>query len=81
MIRWEYIPCKSKIDSIEKLAIVIGAAKRKYTSTQEETALYGLGRYSREKLLKDFRARRRISGRIIVNMQKPDEYIATMSDE
>lgn len=80
-MRREYATCKRKIDSIEKLEIVIGAAKRKYTSTQEETALYGLGRHSFEKLVKDFRARRRISGRIIVNTQKLDEYIATMSDE
>ena len=72
---------REKIDSIEKLEMVTEAVERKYASTQKEKALYGLGRHSFEKLVKDFRARRRISGRIIVNTQKLGEYIATMSDK
>lgn len=43
--------------------------------------MYGLGRHTFEKLAKDSGARRRISGRVLVNTQKLDEYIEDMFSE
>ena len=71
----------NKPDTIEALEIIIGAAQRKYITMKEGTALYGLGRHTFEKLAKDSGARRRISGRVLVNTQKLDEYIEDMFSE
>lgn len=72
---------RNKPDTIEALEIIIGAAQRKYITMKEGTALYGLGRHTFEKLAKDSGARRRISGRVLVNTQKLDEYIEDMFSE
>lgn len=70
-----------KLDSIEKLEIIIGAALRKYVTIDEGTALYGFGIHSFDKLAKDVGVRRKIGKKVLINTHKLDEYIEMMFSE
>ena len=68
---------RAQIDTIEKLEMVIGAAQRKYVTVKEGAALYGMGVHGFDKLAKDAGAKK-IGTKVLINTQKPDDYIETM---
>lgn len=70
-----------KIDSIEAIEMVIGAAQRKYVTLMEGCMLYGMGRDTFDKLARESGARRKVGKRVIVNTVKLDEYIEVMFSE
>lgn len=72
---------RNKLDSNEKLEIIIGAAQRKYVTIDEGAALYGFGIHGFDKLAKDAGVRRKIGKKVLINTHKLDEYIESMFSE
>lgn len=70
-----------KIDSIETIEMVVGAAQKKYVTLMEGCMLYGMGMSTFDKLERESGARRKVGKKVIVNTVKLDEYIEEMFSE
>ena len=66
---------------LQSLEMIANAAQKRYINMKEGYMLYGLGRHTFEKLVKDSGARRRIGQRIIVNTEVLNQYIEDMFED
>ena len=73
---------KRKEMDIEKLkALVVNGRIKKFVSLEEGAQIYSVGKNTFREMAKDAKAIYRIKRRVLVNLEKMDEYMELFSEE
>lgn len=72
---------KRKQSDAKTVTNMIKNQGKKFISYQEGAALYSLGLHSFQQLAKDAKATYRVKGRVLVNIEKVDEFLEALCEE
>lgn len=72
---------KRKQSDAKMVTNMIKNQGKKFISYQEGAALYSLGLHSFQQLAKDAKATYRVKGRVLVNIEKVDEFLEALCEE
>lgn len=67
--------------NVEDLKKLVGGRVKKFVSLEEGAAIYSVGKNTFREMAKDAQAIYRIKKRVLVNLEKMDEYMELFQDE
>lgn len=72
---------KRKEMDIEQLRKMVSGRAKKFVSLDEGAAIYSIGKNTFREMAKDAQATYRIKRRVLVNLEKMDEYMELFQDD